>query len=83
MTTPVPPFSRVQTCGGSGNARLNGLPDGNNTTMITIGLILMLCGFLLVIPVLWTVGVILLVVGLVLMLLGRSGRRVGSRAHYW
>ena len=65
------------------NARLNGLPDGNNTTMITIGLILMLCGFLLVIPVLWTVGVILLVVGLVLMLLGRSGRRVGSRAHYW
>lgn len=51
--------------------------------MISGGLILMLLGFLLGIPVLWTIGVILLVVGLVLLVLGRTGRQVGGRAHYW
>ena len=33
--------------------------------------------------ILTTNGVILAVVGLVLMLLGRSGRTIGGRAHYW
>jgi hypothetical protein len=51
--------------------------------VITIGLICLLLGFLLSIPILWTVGIVLLVVGLVLLLLGSSGRRVGGRAHYW
>ena len=43
----------------------------------------MLLGFVLSIPILWTIGIILLIVGVVLMLLGRSGRGVGGRAHYW
>lgn len=51
--------------------------------MITVGLILLLLGLLLAIPILWTLGVIVLIVGLVLMLLGRTGRGVGGRAHYW
>ena len=51
--------------------------------MIVTGLILLLLGALLSIPILWTIGVVLLIVGLVLMLLGRSGRQVGGRAHYW
>ncbi len=51
--------------------------------MITAGLIFLLLGALLSIPLLWTIGVVLLIVGLVLMLLGRSGRQVGGRAHYW
>ena len=51
--------------------------------MTILGVVLMLLGLLLGIPILWTVGIILLVVGAVLMLLGRSGRRVGGRAHYW
>jgi hypothetical protein len=51
--------------------------------MITLGVVLMLLGLLLEIPILWTVGIILLVVGLVLMLMGRTGRQVGGRAHYW
>jgi hypothetical protein len=51
--------------------------------MITLGVVLMLLGLVLGIPILWTVGIILLVVGLVLLLLGRSGRQVGGRAHYW
>ena len=59
--------------------------DGNRvpTSMIITGLIFLLLGALLSISLLWTVGVVLVVVGLVLMLFGRSGRRVGGRAHYW
>lgn len=53
------------------------------TGVIILGLILLLLGAVLAIPILWTIGIILVVVGLVLMLLGRSGRQVGSRAHYW
>jgi len=46
-------------------------------------LLLMLIGFLLGVPILWTIGIVVAIVGLVLLLLGRSGRRVGGRAHYW
>ena len=51
--------------------------------MIVTGLILLLLGLLLDIGLLWTVGVVVVIVGLVLMLLGRSGRQVGGRTHYW
>lgn len=51
--------------------------------MITVGLILLLIGFFAGIPILWTLGIIVLLIGLVLMLLGRSGRTVGGRAHYF
>ena len=51
--------------------------------MIVVGLICLLLGIVLGVPILSTVGVILLVVGLVLLLLGSTGRRVGGRAHYW
>lgn len=51
--------------------------------MIITGLIFLLLGAVLAIPLLWTIGVIVLVVGLVVTLLGRSGRQVGGRAHYW
>ena len=50
--------------------------------MLIIGLVLMLIGFLLAIPILWTIGIVLAIVGLVLLLLGRSGRTIGGR-HYW
>lgn len=51
--------------------------------MIVLGLVLMLLGFFLSIPILWTIGIVLLIVGAVLYLLGRSGKGVGGRAHYW
>jgi hypothetical protein len=51
--------------------------------MIIVGLVLLLIGFLAGIPILWTLGLIILVIGLILMLLGRSGRQVGGRAHYF
>jgi hypothetical protein len=51
--------------------------------MIILGLILLLVGFLLSIPILWTIGIVLLVVGAVLYLLGSMGHAVGGRAHYY
>jgi hypothetical protein len=57
--------------------------NGNLTDMIILGLVLLLIGVLLSIPILYTLGVILLVVGLVLMLVGRSGSMVAGRRHYW
>jgi hypothetical protein len=51
--------------------------------VIVLGVILLIVGFLASIPILWTIGIIVLVVGLVLALLGRTGRAVGGRAHYY
>lgn len=51
--------------------------------MIIVGLVLLLLGFFLSIPILWTLGIIVLVVGVVLMLLGSVGRPVSGRRHYW
>jgi hypothetical protein len=51
--------------------------------MIILGVILLVLGFLLSIPILWTIGIILLIVGAVLFLLGRTGREVGGRRHYY
>jgi hypothetical protein len=50
--------------------------------MIVLGLVLLLLGLVLGIGILWTAGIVVLIVG-VLMLLGRTGRPVGGRAHYW
>lgn len=51
--------------------------------MIILGVILLIAGFVFGINLLWTLGLILIVVGVVLMLLGRTGRAVGGRAHYY
>lgn len=51
--------------------------------MIILGVILLVVGYLLAIPILWTLGIILIVVGAVLFLLGSAGRAVGGRRHYF
>jgi hypothetical protein len=51
--------------------------------MIIVGIVLLVVGFLLAIPILWTLGIILLVVGLIFELLGATGRAVGGRRHYY
>lgn len=51
--------------------------------MITLGVVLLLIGFLLGIPFLWTIGVVVTVVGLILLLLGAAGREIGGRRHYY
>jgi hypothetical protein len=51
--------------------------------VISLGVLLLILGFLLDIGILWTLGIILLVVGVILFILGSMGRAVGGRAHYW
>jgi hypothetical protein len=51
--------------------------------MIVLGIILMVVGYFIHIPILWTVGIILLVVGLILLVLGRTGRMIGGRSHWF
>ncbi|WP_091625904.1 DUF6131 family protein [Amycolatopsis saalfeldensis] len=51
--------------------------------MIVLGIILLVVGFIAKISILWTIGIVLLVLGAVLVLLGRSGRKVAGRAHWF
>jgi len=53
------------------------------SVMITLGVILLIVGFLIKIPILWTIGVIVLIIGLVLLAMGSVGRAVGGRRHYY
>jgi uncharacterized membrane protein HdeD (DUF308 family) len=51
--------------------------------MIILGVVLLIIGFIASISILWTIGIILVVVGAVLALVGRTGRKVGGRAHWF
>ena len=51
--------------------------------MIALGVILLVIGFIVGIPVLYTIGIILALAGVVLAVLGGTGRRVGGRAHWY
>jgi hypothetical protein len=51
--------------------------------MITLGVILLIVGFIIKIPILWSIGIILLIIGAVLFALGAMGRAVGGRKHYY
>lgn len=51
--------------------------------MIVLGVILLLLGWFVGIPLLYFAGGILLIVGLVLLLLGGVGRPVGGRRMWW
>jgi cell division protein FtsW (lipid II flippase) len=52
-------------------------------TVIVLGIILLIVGYLLGISILWTLGIILVVVGVILVLLGSVGHPIGGRRHYW
>jgi len=51
--------------------------------MITLGVVLLVVGFVTGIPALVTIGGILLVVGVILWILGTTGRAFGGRKHYY
>ncbi len=51
--------------------------------MILLGVILLVIGLVANISILWTIGVVLVIIGLVLAVLGRTGRKVGGRAHWF
>ncbi|WP_236683819.1 DUF6131 family protein [Demequina flava] len=58
-------------------------PRQIGSILIILGLILLLIGLLVGVPLLTTIGTVLLVVGLVFMLLGRSGKSIGGRKHWF
>ena len=47
--------------------------------MIVLGIILLVAGYLLPLPLLITIGWILLLIGIILFILGAVGRPVGGR----
>jgi fatty-acid desaturase len=51
--------------------------------MIVLGVVLLIIGFVVGIPILWTIGVILALVGVALWVLGSMGHQVGRRRHYY
>lgn len=51
--------------------------------MIILGIILLIVGWALTIPVLWTIGIILVLIGVVLWVMGSVGHAVGGRRHYF
>jgi Family of unknown function (DUF6131) len=51
--------------------------------MIIVGLILLVLGFVLSIPILWTLGLIVLLIGLVFLVLGATNHAIGGRRHYY
>ncbi|GAA3369331.1 hypothetical protein GCM10017744_088580 [Streptomyces antimycoticus] len=51
--------------------------------MITLGIILLVVGFVTGISVLWTIGIVLLVIGAILWAMGALGHAIGGRRHYW
>ncbi|MBW4078363.1 MAG: hypothetical protein HIU84_07620 [Acidobacteria bacterium] len=51
--------------------------------MIIFGAVLMLIGFILGVPILWSIGVIVLIIGIVLWIMGTMGHMVGGRRHYY
>lgn len=57
--------------------------SGYPQPMIVLGIVLLILGALLAIPILWTLGIVLVVIGVVLYILGASGRAIGPRNHYW
>ena len=58
-------------------------PRRKERTLIVLGVILLLIGFIAKISILWTIGIILLVVGAVLAIIGGTGRMVGGRKHWF
>ena len=51
--------------------------------MIVLGIILLILGFVLGIPILWTLGIILLIIGVILFILGQMGREIGGRKFWY
>lgn len=51
--------------------------------MITLGVILLIIGFVAAVKIIWTLGIIFVVVGAVLWLLGSAGHQIGGRRHYY
>jgi hypothetical protein len=55
---------------------------GKGGSMIILGIILLILGFIFGIWILWAIGIALVIIGVILWILGAMGRAVGGRK-YW
>jgi len=69
-------------CVGEAAELVVGQATANGGTVIILGVILLIVGYLLPVPFVATIGWILVVLGVVLWLLNAAGHGVGGR-HYW
>lgn len=69
---------RIRPVGKAGRVPCEGVCQ-----VIILGVILLVIGFIVGIPVLYTIGIILAVAGIALAILGGTGRRIGGRAHWY
>ena len=53
------------------------------SSLIILGVILLIIGFVAQVAVIWTIGIIVVVAGAVLALLGGTGHAVRGRRHYF
>jgi uncharacterized membrane protein HdeD (DUF308 family) len=53
------------------------------TTVIILGVVLLIIGFLFHVPIIWTLGILAIVVGAILALVGVAGREIGGRRHWY
>jgi len=51
--------------------------------LIILGVVLVVLGLVVGIPILETIGGLLVVVGVILWVLGATGRAIGGRKHYY
>jgi uncharacterized membrane protein HdeD (DUF308 family) len=56
---------------------------GGEHTVIVLGIILLIIGFIAKITIVWTVGIIVLIIGAVLAIAGGAGHAVGGRKHWY
>jgi hypothetical protein len=51
--------------------------------VIIFGIVLLVIGFIVGVPILWSIGMIVLVIGLVFMVMGALGHAIGGRRHLY
>ena len=51
--------------------------------MITLGVVLLVLGFVFKVAIIWTLGVILVVVGAIFALAGAAGHKAHGRSHWY
>jgi hypothetical protein len=55
---------------------------GKGGSMIILGIILLVLGFIFGIWILWAIGIALVIIGVIFWILGAMGRAIGGR-RYW